>query len=80
MQFATICGGLSLFAAMIVCIFMVVQMIQRMAVDYMEMILFCILLIGGMILVGLGIVGYYIGKIYNEVRGRPSYIVSRKTK
>lgn len=59
---------------------MVVQMIQRMAVDYMEMILFCILLIGGMILVGLGIVGYYIGKIYNEVRGRPSYIVSRKTK
>lgn len=80
MQFATICGGLSLFAAMIVCIFMVVQMIQRMAVDYMEMILFCILLIGGMILVGLGIVGYYIGKIYNEVRGRPSYIVSSKTK
>jgi dolichol-phosphate mannosyltransferase len=28
-------------------------------------------------LVGMGILGYYVGRIYDQVRARPLYLVSR---
>jgi hypothetical protein len=37
-----------------------------------------VLLIAGVQLVTLGIVGEYVGKVYDEVRARPSYIVSER--
>ena len=33
---------------------------------------------GSLILMGLGVIGYYIAKIYEEDKCRPRYIVSRK--
>lgn len=34
--------------------------------------------IGGLIFANLGIVGLYIGKIFNEVKGRPLYVIKEK--
>ncbi len=42
--------------------------------------LFAIFLIGGAILVSIGIVGQYISRIFNEVKGRPHYIVAQTNK
>ncbi len=38
-----------------------------------------ILLVGGFILVSTGITGLYIGKIFEQVKGRPLYVVERRT-
>ena len=37
-----------------------------------------ILIVGSLIMMSLGIIGYYISKIYEEVKGRPKYLISKK--
>ena len=34
-----------------------------------------LLFIGSLIMISLGIIGYYIARIYDEVKGRPRYII-----
>lgn len=43
-------------------------------------VILLLLLIGGSLMMALGIIGYYIARIYEEVKGRPRYIISEKTK
>lgn len=38
-----------------------------------------LLIIGGSIMLSLGIIGHYVAKIYDEVKGRPQYIISETT-
>ena len=42
-------------------------------------VILLVLLIGGVLMMSLGIIGYYIAKIYEEVKGRPRYIVGQMT-
>jgi len=37
-----------------------------------------VLLIGGIQLVSTGVLGEYIGRIYNETKGRPTYVIRNK--
>ena len=39
----------------------------------------CVLFLGGMNLATLGVIGLYIGKVFDEVKGRPQYIIQSMT-
>jgi len=40
-------------------------------------LMFVLLIVGGMIMISLGIIGVYLGYIFQEVKGRPIYLVRR---
>src|SRR5690606_26459788 len=42
------------------------------------LLMISVLLIGGIILIVLGIIGEYIGRIYGEMKRRPLYIIHHK--
>ena len=48
---------------------------REIAVKGYTSIIISILFIGGIFLLSLGVVGAYIGKCFNQVKGRPSFIV-----
>lgn len=73
-------GGLLLAASAIVGVQTLVRFFMGRAVEGFTTVILLQLLIGGSIMMSLGIIGHYIARIYNEVKGRPHYIVAERTK
>lgn len=48
------------------------------AIDGFTTVILLLLVIGGVVMLGLGIIGTYIARIYEEVKGRPRYIIAEQ--
>lgn len=77
LQFVTFAGAISFLCSLILMIYSLIQYFSGHAVEGYTTILMVLLLIGSVVMVSLGVIGYYIAKIYEEVKRRPRYIVSR---
>lgn len=71
--------GVVMFIVMVVfgCI-AIYQKIAGIALGGFTTVILLLLFIGSIIMMSLGIMGYYVSKIYEEVKARPRYIVSEK--
>lgn len=49
------------------------------AAEGFSTVILLILITGACVLVGIGVIGYYLSKIYEEIKHRPRYIISRTT-
>ena len=76
MQFVTIAGTLTLLGALILGIQTLVRYFTGHAVQGFTTVILLLLIIGSVIMMSLGIMGYYLAKIYEEVKRRPVYIIS----
>ena len=52
---------------------------MHFAVEGFTTVILLLLMIGGCIMVSLGIIGHYLGRIYEEVKGRPRFIIRDET-
>ncbi|MCD7885520.1 MAG: glycosyltransferase family 2 protein [Lachnospiraceae bacterium] len=78
LQFVTMAGIVVFIAAVILGIETLVRYFMGRAVEGFTTVILLILIIGSLVMISLGIIGYYIGKIYEEVKGRPRYLIARK--
>lgn len=77
MQMVTGMGVLYLFFAAILFIQTITMYFRGKSLEGFTTIIILVLLTGSLIMISLGILGYYIAKIYDEVRERPRYIISK---
>lgn len=77
MQCVTIAGVFVFLMAVILGIQSLVRYFTGYAVEGFTTVILLLLIIGSIIMISLGIIGYYIAKIYEEVKGRPRYLISK---
>lgn len=75
MQMVTILGIIFLGFAIVIGIQTLVRYFMGTALDGFTTVIILQLLIGSVIMISLGIIGFYISKIYVEIKARPRYIV-----
>lgn len=76
LQFVSIAGMLCFVCSVLLIIYSLIQYFCGAAVEGYTTIIIVLLFIGSGIMISLGIIGYYIARIYEEVKRRPRYIIS----
>ena len=71
-------GIIFIVTSLFLFIYVIYKFCKGQVVEGWSSIMMSVWFIGGCILVGLGIIGEYIGKIYVEVKGRPRYYIETK--
>ena len=79
LQLVTIMGVVSILFSAILFFQTLFKFLMGTAVEGFTTVILLILIIGGFLMLSLGIIGHYIARIYEEVKGRPKYIISKVT-
>lgn len=78
MQFVTGAGIAVFILGIVLGIQTLIRYFTGHAVEGFTTVILLILLLGSIVMISLGIIGYYIARIYEEVKGRPRYIIAEK--
>ncbi|MBQ6638809.1 MAG: glycosyltransferase family 2 protein [Lachnospiraceae bacterium] len=79
LRIIAVVGFIMVIFSLILGIETLVVYFMNVAVEGFTTVILLLLLIGGCIMVSLGIIGHYLGRIYEEVKGRPRYIIREMT-
>lgn len=77
LHIVTVLGFIMLAVAFVLGIIALVQKISGVALGGFTTVILLLLFSASVIMISLGIIGYYIARIYDEIKGRPRYIISR---
>ena len=72
----TILGVVMLVTAVVFGVVALVQKIMGTALGGFTTVILLLLFASSLIMISLGIIGYYVARIYEELKGRPRYIIS----
>lgn len=78
LQFVTFTGLLFLLFSVIFGFYtLILQLVGHAATGFSTVILL-LLVIGSLLMISLGIIGIYLARIYDEIKGRPRYVISQR--
>ena len=78
LQLVTLLGVVVFVCSVVLGIWSLWQKISGQALEGFTTVILLQLLIGSILMICLGIIGYYLAKIYEEVKDRPRYIVAER--
>lgn len=78
MQIVTVCGVIMLVLTAVLTVTALTQKVMGQALDGFTTVIILQCFTGSVVMLSLGIIGYYISKMYDEIKGRPKYIVSER--
>lgn len=79
LQFVTFMGIIMIIFSVVIGVQTLVKYFMGSAVEGFTTVILLLLIVGGCIMISLGIIGHYLARIYEEVKGRPKYIIRNKT-
>lgn len=77
MQIVTVLGSVMFAVSLVLGCIALIQKIFGHALEGFTTVILIQLFSSSIIMISLGIIGYYIAKIYEEIKGRPKYIISK---
>ena len=77
LHMVTVLGLTMLMVAIVFSIISLVQKLTGQALGGFTTVILLLLFSSSIIMISLGIVGYYIARLYDEIKGRPRYIISK---
>lgn len=80
MQIVTVLGFIMLFITAVFGIWALIDKLLGRALEGMTTVILILIFIGSIMMISLGIIGYYVARIYEEIKGRPKYIISSSCK
>lgn len=78
LQLITVLGGLFFLLAIFVGIFAMIKWVNGSAVEGFTTVILLQLIYGSITMFAMGLMGYYISKLSDEIRNRPRYIVEKE--
>jgi dolichol-phosphate mannosyltransferase len=80
MQIVTFLGVVMFFFSVLFGLYSVVKYFMGASLEGFTTVIILLLFIGSVLMISMGIIGYYIAKIYEEIKRRPRFIISKITK
>lgn len=68
--------GLMILSVLLLILYLILALVGKVDLTYVLATWLTLIFLSGVILVGMGILGEYIGRIYDEAKGRPLYTVA----
>lgn len=76
MQLVTVLGVIMLMITVVFGIWALVDKLAGRALEGITTVILVLIFIGSIMMISLGVIGYYVARIYEEIKGRPKYIVA----
>ena len=76
LHLVTVFGVITLLTSVVLGIIALVQKIAGTALGGFTTVIILLLFLGSLIMISLGIIGYYVGNIYEEIKDRRRYIIA----